>query len=171
MYSKSFQGDSSPTFINSTFYGNSSEQSGGVFAIASTTSRPSYFTVINSIIWANTAETNFPVVMNESARGEFVNSVIDVECPTYVGVQYTCTGTITEDPMMSQLKNHGGFTMTSLPNFEASAIDAGLVAECPDEDQRGVIRPQGQSCDIGAVEMRVSDEVIFKHGFEAEVKE
>ncbi len=168
MYAGSFNGDSSPTFIHVTFYGNSSEQRGGLFAIASTTSRPSYFTVINSIVWANTAVIEHPLVVNVSSRGEFLNTAIDVECPTYVGVKYTCTDTITADPKMGLFKNNGGFTLTLLPHPVASAIGVGIVAECPDSDQRGMVRPQGEACDLGAVEMKISDEVIFKNGFTAE---
>jgi hypothetical protein len=40
------------------------------------------------------------------------------------------------------------------------AIDAGDNAACPAFDQRGVKRPQGNACDIGAVEW-----LIWPHAF------
>src|SRR5258706_9871081 len=38
------------------------------------------------------------------------------------------------------------------PRQDPPAIDAGNDANCPATDQRGVIRPQGTYCDIGAFE-------------------
>ena len=37
------------------------------------------------------------------------------------------------------------------------AIDAALAAVCPSTDQRGVSRPQGAGCDIGAFESDAVD--------------
>ena len=36
---------------------------------------------------------------------------------------------------------------------DSPAIDAGNNANCPATDQRGVARPQGPTCDIGAYEL------------------
>ena len=41
---------------------------------------------------------------------------------------------------------------TLLLGFGSSAIDTGLDASCPNIDQRGMTRPQGPHCEIGAVE-------------------
>ncbi len=38
-------------------------------------------------------------------------------------------------------------------NRAARSIDGGPTANCPAIDQRGLVRPQGQRCDIGAVEV------------------
>jgi hypothetical protein len=52
------------------------------------------------------------------------------------------------------LQNNGGPTPTIAPTATSPAIDAILKTACPTTiDQRGVKRPQGARCDIGAVEL------------------
>jgi len=65
----------------------------------------------------------------------------------------TCTG-INADPLLGPLQDNGGPTPTMALGAGSVAIDAvpaGNLA-CPATDQRGVFRPQGPSCDIGAFE-------------------
>ncbi len=73
------------------------------------------------------------------------------------------------DPQLAAtLAGNGGPTHTLLPATTSPAIDHGGQG-CPLVDQRGVQRPQGPSCDIGAVEIADStdDDIIFQDGFEA----
>ncbi|HUA74237.1 MAG TPA: fibronectin type III domain-containing protein [Solirubrobacteraceae bacterium] len=49
--------------------------------------------------------------------------------------------------------DHGGPTLTQMPLAGSPAIDTGDPATCPATDQRGVGRPQGGGCDVGAVEV------------------
>ncbi|MBI4672582.1 MAG: hypothetical protein HY741_13065 [Chloroflexi bacterium] len=46
----------------------------------------------------------------------------------------------------------GGATKTHLPQAGSPAIDGGTNA-CPAFDQRGIARPRGAACDVGAVEV------------------
>jgi CSLREA domain-containing protein len=57
------------------------------------------------------------------------------------------------DPLLQPLANNGGLTQTYLLGAGSPAINAGSPA-CPPpaQDQRGVNRPVGPRCDIGAVE-------------------
>jgi hypothetical protein len=56
------------------------------------------------------------------------------------------------DPRLLPLADNGGPTRTRLPHFTSPALDA--MSTCvPTADQRGVARPQGAGCDIGAVEL------------------
>jgi CSLREA domain-containing protein len=57
------------------------------------------------------------------------------------------------DPMLTPLADNGGPTLTRglLPG--SPAIDAAADPACPATDQRGVSRPQGPACDIGAYEV------------------
>lgn len=62
-------------------------------------------------------------------------------------------------PMLGALAANGGPTLTMLPQTGSPLIDAIPVASCQADgaagittDQRGVARPQGSGCDIGAVE-------------------
>jgi hypothetical protein len=66
---------------------------------------------------------------------------------------FTATGDlVVADAMLGPLQDNGGPTETHdlLPG--SLAIDAGGSCPPPTTDQRGVVRPQGVACDIGAVE-------------------
>ncbi len=66
------------------------------------------------------------------------------------------------DPMLGPLADNGGFTPTHALLPDSPAIGAGSNAHCPETDQRGIPRPQGVNCDIGAYE----SVLIFEDGFE-----
>ena len=62
--------------------------------------------------------------------------------------------------MLGPLQNNGGTTETHALLLGSPAIDHIPVADCTDldgvpitTDQRGVARPQGAGCDIGAYEL------------------
>lgn len=61
------------------------------------------------------------------------------------------------DPLLAPLADYGGATFTARPLANSLAIDAGLCFTddplLPEDDQRGVSRPQGEGCDIGAAEL------------------
>ena len=61
---------------------------------------------------------------------------------------------------LGPLQDNGGSTQTILPGPGSPAIDAIPVLDCVNSiglrltnDQRGVLRPQGANCDVGAVEV------------------
>ncbi len=70
----------------------------------------------------------------------------------------TCGATLAGDPLLGPLADHGGPTPTHLPGPGSGAIDAiapGTPALCDATtpiDQRGVARPTGPACDVGAAE-------------------
>ena len=69
----------------------------------------------------------------------------------------SCLMTVTGDlqntnPQVQPLANNGGSVLTGALASTSPAIDAGTNAGCPGTDARGVSRPQGTSCDIGAYE-------------------
>lgn len=72
------------------------------------------------------------------------------------------------DAMLGPLANLGGGIdghrpLTNSPLINAaSPAGLGNPGACLSEDQRGVLRPQGGRCDIGAVE----DDTLFADGFE-----
>ena len=57
------------------------------------------------------------------------------------------------NPQLGPLADNGGPTNTHLPADTSPAVDAGNPSGCPATDQRGVTRPIGPLCDIGAVEV------------------
>jgi CSLREA domain-containing protein len=56
------------------------------------------------------------------------------------------------DPKLGPLQANGGATFTRALLSDSPAIDAGSPASCAAIDQRGIARPQGARCDIGAYE-------------------
>ena len=68
----------------------------------------------------------------------------------------TCPGR-RANPKLGQLKDNGGPTATMAIGARSAAIDAipARHGGCPATDQRGVTRPQGRRCDIGAYEFAI----------------
>ena len=56
------------------------------------------------------------------------------------------------DPLLGPLQSNGGPTRTRALLRGSPAIDAAGTGQCPATDQRGVSRPQGPACDMGAYE-------------------
>ena len=102
-------------------------------------------TIRNTILWGNTATTGAQIY-NVSSTPSIIYSVVQ---GGYAGG----TVIITADPKLGSLGNYGGFTQTIPLLAGSSAIDTGNDAVCPATDQRGVTRPQGRHCDIGAFEL------------------
>jgi hypothetical protein len=65
----------------------------------------------------------------------------------------TCPGAV-GNPKLEPLKNYGGPTQTMALRAGSAAIDgvSPKGSHCPSKDQRGVRRPHGRACDIGADE-------------------
>jgi hypothetical protein len=71
------------------------------------------------------------------------------------------------DPYLGPLQNNGGPTETQAPALDSpvlNQIPVGATGNgatlCPGTDQRGVARPQGSECDIGAVELSPTSQTI-----------
>ena len=67
----------------------------------------------------------------------------------------TCSPAISGDPGLGSLTDNGGPTATMGIDDSSLAFDAGDDASCESVDQRGVTRPKGDHCDIGAFELEV----------------
>ncbi len=63
---------------------------------------------------------------------------------------------VVTDPLLGPLQNNGGPTQTQALGANSPAINAGGTCPPPNADQRGVTRPQGTACDIGAYEFGVN---------------
>jgi CSLREA domain-containing protein len=63
------------------------------------------------------------------------------------------TGGSPINPLLGSLQNNGGPTETHALQPGSPAIDKGDNSTCAATDQRGVTRPQGTACDIGAFEV------------------
>jgi hypothetical protein len=60
---------------------------------------------------------------------------------------------VNANPLLAPLADNGGPTQTMALLAVSPALDAGN--NCPPTDQRGLPRPQGPGCDIGAFELEV----------------
>ncbi|MFC1777580.1 choice-of-anchor Q domain-containing protein [Pseudomonadota bacterium] len=56
------------------------------------------------------------------------------------------------NPLLGELQDNGGFTLTHAIGSDSPAFNAGGTGCIEDQDQRGVGRPIGFACDIGAYE-------------------
>ncbi len=57
------------------------------------------------------------------------------------------------DPHLESLTGNGGHTPTYALAIDSPAVEAGNNATCAEFDQRGISRPRGITCDIGAFEL------------------
>jgi len=146
-----YNNNSNPILTNATFKSNVADLDGG--GIYNNNSDP---TIYNTIFWGNTATRNGAQVYNLFSTPIMADSVVDGGCPT----NSNCTNIITSDPVLGVPGNYGGYTQTTPLLPGSSAIDTGNNNYCPSTDQRGVARPQGTSCDIGAFELEVANPTI-----------
>jgi hypothetical protein len=65
------------------------------------------------------------------------------------------------DPMLGALQDNGGQTDTRAPALDSPVVDHGNPTGCTDAtnvllmvDQRGLMRPEGLACDVGAYELQ-----------------
>ncbi|MCC6627806.1 MAG: hypothetical protein IT340_10430 [Chloroflexi bacterium] len=163
----------STTLTNTTISGNSTSGSGGGI------SANAQMTITNSTIAGNTA-LGGSGISNPYGMGDRVitlsNSIVVDACvgplvslghnlvTSGSNCPATATADVTVDPatvfatVIGPLADNGGLNWTHLPWPGSPAIDAGDGAVCgaapvSSRDQRGYIRPAGNGCDIGAVEV------------------
>ncbi|MCC3650618.1 CSLREA domain-containing protein [Streptomyces sp. S07_1.15] len=145
--------------LNSTITGNSAPHGGGVnIAPAYLDSLPSpipeiidlplgRLTLQNSIVAGNTGE---------DSSGDCKRAFADIESQGHnLDSDGSCRLTAAGDlpsraALVGPLADNGGPTDTRALLPGSPALDA--AAHCPATDQRGVPRPQGAACDIGAYE-------------------
>jgi hypothetical protein len=137
MVSSTVTGNESPSYAPAAVFV-------GTFGPASAT-----LNLQNSIVAANLSEGCFlapfgagAVGINSLGNNLFTDGTCNPVARDLVGV----------NALLGALADNGGPTWTHALGAGSPAIDAGANAACPDTDQRGVARPQGVGCDIGAYE-------------------
>jgi hypothetical protein len=156
-------GDSTNTFVvnNSTIAGNRTQDEpgggsrggGGGLGVGEGTAR-----VQNSIIAGN-VEIAAGVVTKANCgplgSGGMTSLGHNLESGT--DCNFTAGGDVgNADPLLGPLQDNGGPTMTLGLPPGSPALDSVPPAACSPTDQRGVARPQGAACDIGAFELGVA---------------
>ena len=138
------------TLTNSTVSGNTASQGGGLVVRLMVTNDGT--SIGNSIIAGNTAEVGPDCIGAVASLG---NNLIgnDSGCGFIPGEGDTMgTKARPVDARLGALADNGGPTATNALLPGSPAIDASGEGSCPPVDQRGVSRPRGGSCDIGAFE-------------------
>jgi LPXTG-site transpeptidase (sortase) family protein len=154
------------TIRNSTLSGNTSSLGGGIYNYTGAT-----LTVRNATISGNTASmgsgiynhsmlnlhntilANSPTGGDCHTEGGTVTADHNLitttanACGLYNGVSGNIIG---QDPLLGTLGAYGGSTQSIALLPGSPALDAGSICEAA--DQRGISRPQGPACDIGAYE-------------------
>jgi hypothetical protein len=121
----------------------------------------------NVILWGDAASSGAEIFNVGAASPVFEHSVIQgsggsANWNAILGIDGG--GNLDADPLLGALADNGGSTQTFLPGTGSSAFDTANSATCPATDQRGISRPQGAGCDIGAVEIDL--DTIFIDGFD-----
>jgi hypothetical protein len=169
-----YNNSSSPNMINATLARNSAQYGGAIYNFEHSDTQLLNVTITensaahsgggmynenswnpiltNVILWNNNAPVG-PEVHNDLTSSPTINySVVQGGCPA----GSTCSTVFNADPLLGPLAENGGdFTYTMALGAGSPAIDTGTNTGCPYTDQRGVIRPQGTHCDIGAYEFEV----------------
>ena len=138
---------------HSTFSGNGASNGGAMYLhTGGSTLGHVYSTLSGLILWGDSATTADPEVRGTpSATSNITYSVIEGGCASISGA--TCgAGILSTNPMLGILADNTGPTKTMALLAGSSAIDAGDAGTCPATDQRGITRPRGAACDIGAYE-------------------
>lgn len=157
------------TLINTTISGNTAgEMGGGIYSIG-------VVTLTNSTISDNSAGVHGGGIYNYPGEGgtvELTNTIVaaqrsDADCygdsVTSLGYNLDSDGSCSLsapgdlsgfDPLLGPLADNGGPTWTHALLPGSPAIDGVPISSCSvSTDQRGVSRPQGVACDIGAFEV------------------
>ena len=149
------------TLINGTISGNVAGSGGGILNTGTVTLR-------NTIVGGNTAIT-----------GPDCSGTLTSEGHNLTGNNAGCVFTRTTgdlvnvDPKLGPLQDNGGLTFTHALLPGSPAIDAGDDTICAAPvgapnfgagglDQRGVGRPQGAHCDIGAYELELPIRLVIR---------
>jgi hypothetical protein len=133
------------TFTSCTFSANGGSTGGASFSSTAGTT-----TIVNTI------------AANRKTSTECVGTLVDgggnLRYPDKSYAEDICPG-IVGNPLLGPLQLNGGKTMTMALGQGSATIDTALDGPCIGEpilglDQRGISRPQGPHCDIGALEQK-----------------
>jgi hypothetical protein len=129
------------TVNNSTLAGNSASFGGGLL------NNGGSLTVSNTIIANSPSGADCAGSLNNDSGGNLAD---DGSCDFTAASSRNST-----DPKLdlAGLKDNGGPTKTIALLMGSPAIDTAVSCPTPATDQRGIARPQGSGCDIGAFEL------------------
>jgi polymorphic membrane protein len=155
------------TIQNSTISGNiANNKGGGIYNLAYgdfTYERYGYLIFKGSLVAGNFAPVGTEIYTNNTAGGAVYDDAFNLfgydGDPGLAGFSAGATDIVPKagvmlDSILKPLNNNGGLTETYALVKGSPAIDAipAFDPRCSGTDQRGVVRPRGAGCDIGAFE-------------------
>ena len=155
---------STGTVTNSTFSGNSATAAGGAIFNSGISGSGSALDVTNSTFsgnratWADSIQSlGSPVTIRNSllvnGGGSNCYGIPPIVGSNNLANDASCPSiNNSSNILLGALGNYGGSTQTVPLLPGSAAIDAADDSVCPATDQRGMARPQGSHCDIGAFE-------------------
>ncbi len=150
-----FNSNGSPVLTNVTFSGNGAGNSGGGLLTYSGRLMLTNVIIANSIAGGDCVGTG----LDRASHNNFIEDSAHA-CGLTNGSNGNIIG---QAPQLGPLTDYGGPGKQVFPLLLGSpAIDAGTNTNCPVTDQRGVSRPVGATCDIGAYELDTFSLVIAK---------
>jgi uncharacterized repeat protein (TIGR01451 family) len=158
-------GASSFTLTNVTIAGNHADWVGGgiVSGAANTMLK-------NSIVANNTAANGGnPWNIQKNCSSTLGDGGGNLQWPTLnpsdANDRRCAAGVVFAEPKLGALAANGGLTATMALLSGSPALNTGVACPPPATDQRGVVRPLGPACDVGAFESRpLADLAITKTG-------
>jgi hypothetical protein len=158
-----FNGGNTMSITNSTFSANTSANRGGAM-----TGNPAGLT-LNGVTFKDNTATNSVGGVAVSEFSTVFNTIFDGNTPTNcdAGWNFATGNNLTSDATcfaaggtdlvstpadLGALADNGGPTKTHAISADSPALDAADGDVCLDVDQRGINRPAGEQCDIGAYE-------------------
>ena len=149
---------------NSTFVSNNSPYGGGIY-------NDGTLTLNNSTLAANSAAATLGGGLYTNGTLHLTNTIIagsptGGDCRDLSSITTnqnnliedgTCSPALSGDPGLAALADNGGLTETMAITDSSPAFDTGADVSCELEDQRGITRPQGDHCDIGAFELALPE--------------
>ncbi len=172
LFSRELSGQTNTiTLVNSTLSGNSaSYDGGGIFNTFSTLSLHNstlsgngagvigggFYNYASVVSLANTLIANSP---NGGDCGSAGGGAVNANTNNLIEDGSCGTTALTGDPKLGPLKDNGGPTQTHALAASSAAVDKGDDVACAASpvnnlDQRGIARPVGDHCDIGAYEYK-----------------
>jgi hypothetical protein len=143
-------------FTNSTIVNNSAHNGGGVYVrgTGEVGLVRGLLNYTNTIIADNTISlVEYGIadcfLGDHASVGANVNNLVE---------DGSCDSAHSGDPRLAPLDDNGGGSQTHAPSPDSPVVDAIPTDECiVDTDQRGISRPYGAGCDIGAFELQVDE--------------
>jgi hypothetical protein len=149
-------------FTNSTIANNDAKSGGGVYVDG---------TAEKGVVRGLLGYTNTLIADNTARFAKY--SVADCHLGDYASVGTNVNNLVEDgncgpahsgDPQLAPLDDNGGDTRTHAPAPDSPAVNAIPTGECiVDTDQRGLPRPYGAGCDIGAVELQANESGISRY--------